>query len=147
MSLDLVPAGPAHAEVLAAIHEICFADSWSAQSLADSLAMPGAAGLIAMAGGAPCEPAGIILWRAAAGEAEILTLAVLPSWRRHGVGRRLLAAALDRAAAAGAACMFLEVADGNAAAFALYRGAGFVPVGRRKGYYDGADALTMRRHL
>ena len=53
---------------------------------------------------------------------------------------------------AGAEAMFLEVAADNAAAIALYAGAGgFVRVGARPGYYPretGAiDALVMRRDL
>ena len=43
------------------------------------------------------------------------------------------------AAARGAVRVFLEVADDNAAARALYARAGFVEAGRRPGYYAGAD--------
>jgi ribosomal-protein-alanine N-acetyltransferase len=148
--LDLVPAALVHAELLAAMHGICFAEPWSAGSLASSLEMPGAAGLIAVAGATltpslgDSGPAGFVLWRAAAGEAEILTIAVLPPWRRHRLGRRLLDAALAGARHHGAQAMFLEVAAGNEAALALYGGAGFARVGVRKGYYSGVDALTMR---
>jgi len=150
MTIELLPAALAHAELLAAMHRICFAEPWSAQSIAASLAMPGVAGLIAVEGDtmAPSAggsgPAGLLLWRMTAGEAEILTVAVLPPWRRHGLGRRLMEAALAAAAEAGAEAMFLEVAADNTAAESLYRGLGFAPVGRRKGYYNGHDALTMR---
>jgi [ribosomal protein S18]-alanine N-acetyltransferase len=44
--------------------------------------------------------------------------------------------------------MFLDVAEGNGPAAALYRGLGFAEVGRRRRYYpDGADALVLRRDL
>jgi len=144
--IDLVPAALVHAELLASMHRICFAVPWSARAMGEVLAMPGAAGLIAVEGGAG-GPAGLVLWRSAGGEAEILTLAVLPPWRRHALGGRLLAAALANAAEAGAAAMFLEAAADNAAALALYQGAGFTVVGRRPGYYNGVDAVTMRRDL
>ncbi|NVN31455.1 ribosomal-protein-alanine acetyltransferase, partial [Endobacter medicaginis] len=40
--------------------------------------------------------------------------------------------------------LFIEVAAGNGPAIALYRGCGFVEVGRRRRYYpDGDDALVM----
>lgn len=152
-ALDLVPAALVHAELLAAIHRICFAAPWSAASLAASLAMPGSAGAIAVAGDSlmpslgDSGPAGFVLWRTAAGEAEILTIAVLPPWRCHGLGRRLLEAAVADAGRQGAQTMFLEVADGNDAALALYRRAGFTQVGLRRGYYSGVDALTMRLDL
>lgn len=145
MTVTLVPAGPPHAEVLAAMHHICFREPWSAPSMASTLAMPGVAGLIAedQARG----PAGMVLWRVAADEAEILTLLVLPPWRRAGLGRRLMAEALAAAVAQGATAMFLEVAAPNDAAQALYRGLGFTSVGVRKGYYGGTDAVAMRRDI
>jgi ribosomal-protein-alanine N-acetyltransferase len=43
--------------------------------------------------------------------------------------------------------MYLEVAADNAAAMALYQSVGFVRTGLRRGYYDGADAVTMRAPL
>lgn len=92
--------------------------------------------------------AGFVLARAAADEAEILTLAVVPAWRRRGLGAALLAAAQRRAASLGAAQLFLEVAADNDAARALYAGAGFEAVGLRRGYYAGGrDALVLRRAL
>ena len=84
----------------------------------------------------------------AADEAEILTIAVAPAAHRQGIGAALLAAAMAQAALRGAAAMFLEVAEGNAAARALYAAAGFRQSGRRRRYYpDGADALVLRRSL
>ena len=153
MTIELLPAALVHAELLAAMHNICFAEPWGPSSMAASLGMPGAAGLIAVEGASltPSQggagPAGLLLWRLAAGEGEILTLAVLPPWRRHGLARRLMEAALAAAAAAGTEAMFLEVAADNLAGLGLYRGLGFNQVGLRKGYYNGVDALTMRRDL
>lgn len=151
--IELIPTGPAHVPVLAGIHSICFAEPWTAEAVSAILAMPGAAGLIAVAGGSlvpglgPDGPAGLILWRVALDEAEILTLAVLPPWRRHGLGRQLLDAALEAARRSGAMAMFLEVAATNAGALGLYESADFVRVGVRKRYYKGIDAYTMRRGL
>jgi ribosomal-protein-alanine N-acetyltransferase len=56
------------------------------------------------------------------------------------------------AAARGATRLFLEVADDNAAALALYARAGFSEAGRRPGYYarpDGVrqDALILALNL
>jgi len=91
---------------------------------------------------------GMVLARVAADQAEILALAVIPAVRRQGRGAALLAAAEARAAAAGAAAMFLEVAEPNAPARSLYARAGYAPAGRRRAYYpDGADALVLRKSL
>ncbi|WP_149538407.1 GNAT family N-acetyltransferase [Siccirubricoccus phaeus] len=134
-------AGPEAAPALAALHRLAFppAEAWGADALRLMLEMPGAFALHL-----PGE--GFILARAAGGEAEILTLAVAPAARRRGCGAALLGAALGLAA--GAAAMFLEVAESNPAARALYAAAGFVEVGRRRRYYaDGGDALVLRRAL
>jgi ribosomal-protein-alanine N-acetyltransferase len=151
--IDLIPAGLVHADLLAGMHHVCFAEPWSANSMAEVLALAGSEGLIAVDGGSlapavePPGPAGLVLWRRIFDEAEILTIAVLPPWRRQGVGRQLLEAAMDSAAKAGAATMFLEAAADNHAALALYRSKGFAEVGVRKGYYGGADGVTMRCDL
>ena len=125
---------------LAAIHAEAFAAAWDQAALSELLASPG---VFAVA-----EEGGFILIRVVVDEAEILTLAVRPSARRAGLGARLVEAAVVRAAALGAERMFLEVAEGNAAARALYARSGFVEMGRRRGYYSHADgrredALTL----
>jgi ribosomal-protein-alanine N-acetyltransferase len=120
---------------LAAIHAEAFAGPqdtpWSAAAFADLLEQPGVFA-IESAGG-------FILMRTVADEAEILTLAVRPAARRGGQGARLVGEGVLAAAARGAARVFLEVAEDNAAARALYRKAGFAEAGRRPGYYAGAD--------
>lgn len=152
-AIELIPAALVHADLLAGMHRICFTDCWSAESMAEILAMPGAAGLIAVDGGSlspaaePPGPAGLVLWRVVADEAEILTIAVLPPWRRHGLGAALLDAALAGAQGAGAATMFLEVAADNTPAQALYLSRRFARVGRRKGYYGTTDALVLSKEL
>lgn len=88
---------------------------------------------------------GFALGRVVAGEAELLTIAVEPDLQGRGIGRRLMARFLEEAAARGAESVFLEVAETNVAARALYATAGFAEAGRRRGYYDGVDAVVMRR--
>ena len=133
-------------DLLAALHGACFDDPWDAAAMADILAMPGTFGWIALDGP---HPAGFVLCRVAADEVEILSVGVIPDRRGEGSGRRLLAAALDGAVARGAKAMALEVAADNAAARALYDGAGFVKVGARPRYYQRhngpVDAETWRR--
>ena len=138
-----VAVGPAHADALAAIHAAAFRgqEVWAASVLAGQLALPGTFALLDPVGG-------MVLARVIGDEAEILTLAVVPEARRGGIARRLLAGAMQRAAAAGATEMFLEVAATNLPARALYDRAGFVRVGRRARYYaGGGDALVLRADL
>jgi len=68
-------------------------------------------------------------------EAELLTLATDPMARRQGLARTLMAQFAQQARARGAGTLFLEVAENNAPALALYAHCGFVQTGRRPGYY------------
>jgi ribosomal-protein-alanine N-acetyltransferase len=91
---------------------------------------------------------GFILSRRAAGEAEILSIAVAPAWRGRKLSRPLLDLHLRRLAGLGTRSVFLEVGERNTAACRLYRRSGFHEVGRRQGYYEGgATALVLRRDL
>jgi [ribosomal protein S18]-alanine N-acetyltransferase len=95
---------------------------------------------------------GFILSRIAAGEAEILSVAVAQAQRGRGLARALLNLHLRRLAGLGARAVFLEVDEDNAPARRLYERAGFREVGRRTGYYQRADgnaaaALVLRRDL
>ena len=133
-------------EELAAIHAETMEvpAPWSAETFAGFLAFPGC--ILA------AEPGGFALGRVMADEAELLTLAVAGDRRRRGIGARCLAAFCDHAAENGARTAFLEVAETNLAARALYRAGGWAETGRRRGYYRTAaggtlDAILMSRNL
>ena len=133
----MIAVTPGHAATLAAIHAEAFppGERWDLAAFAGLLGMPGACGLLDGGGG-------FILARHAGGEAEILTLAVVPPARRCGVGRGLLTAMLEQLACP----VFLEVAADNLAALNLYLLVGFTECGRRRAYYGlGRDALVLRR--
>jgi ribosomal-protein-alanine N-acetyltransferase len=124
---------------MALIHQQVFppSETWDEAALTVQLGLPGSFGLIC--------PSGFLLGRALAEQAEILTLAVLPCARRRGIGRALVAGAVREARARGATALFLEVAEANLAARALYDSFRATQVGRRVGYYpDGGDALVLR---
>ncbi len=82
-------------------------------------------------------------------EMEIYNIAVRDSFRRKGLGKRLLFHALDTARRAGIARALLEVRPSNTAALALYASAGFAVCGCRRKYYkdSGEDALILARDL
>lgn len=91
---------------------------------------------------------GFLLLRTVANESEILTLAVHPDHRRHGMAQRLISQALKEAQEHKSIEVFLEVAEDNAAARALYDGFGFSLAGRRPEYYaHGRAGLTLRHVL
>lgn len=142
--MSIVAAGPAYAAVLEGLHGQCFADGWTAEDFGRLLATPGTFAMIAMVAD---EPAGLALCRLAADECELLTIGIIPLFRRRRLGGELLAATLALARARGAARYFLDVAEDNSAACRLYYSAGFTQVGRRPNYYRrggaGVAALVM----
>jgi len=77
---------------------------------------------------------------------DVMTVAVAPSRRRHGVGRALLDGLLSHAAQRRVREVLLEVRADNAPAIALYSCVGFEPISRRRDYYGaGVPAIVMRR--
>jgi len=149
----LTMVGVPAAGLLAALHYRCFDDAWPEHSVAEVLAMPGAfAALAELDHDGAAVPAGFAIARQAADEVELLSLGVLAPYRGLRLGSRLIAAVVERARAGGARFVFLEVAEDNAPARALYGREGFVRVGRRPGYYrrypgPSVAALTLRLRL
>jgi ribosomal-protein-alanine N-acetyltransferase len=141
-----------HARHIAALHhQGGFARGWEPGECAALLTDPAVVADGVFPGRTP-NPAGFVMSRQAADEAEILSIVVAPARRGAGLGRDLLAAHLGRLAASGVAHVYLEVEAGNHRAERLYRDFGFEEVGRRKGYYVKADgsrseAVTMRLDL
>ena len=142
---DLDRAAGLHVAAFGALGE----RAWTRQDVAELLAAPGVAGLLLEDEDADV---GFALWRLAADESELLTLAVSPTRQRRGAGRTLLAAVIDRARIAGARTLFLEVGIDNSPARSLYEAAGFASVATRPAYYQRrngppADALVMQLSL
>ena len=110
--------------------------------------MPGFFGQV---GWAKTAPVGFALAFALGDEAEIVSLGVLPSHRRCGIGSAILNAVCGEARLRGAERVVLEMATDNEEARALYAGRGFTVVGRRRNYYRRAerlvDALILRVQL
>lgn len=138
---------------LPAIHAEGFSRAWSAHEFVSLLEQEPVFGFgVWQVGNRRGPPAGFVLARLAADEAEILTIAVGSAWRRHGLGRDLMEAVLRELHAARAQTLFLEVDETNTPATALYRRLGFREVARRPGYYEKpdaprTDALVLRRDL
>jgi [ribosomal protein S18]-alanine N-acetyltransferase len=82
-------------------------------------------------------------------QADIQTIAVAETARRHRIGRTLVAALVKEASARGAREVFLEVRADNPGAQALYREFGFEQIGVRQHYYqpDDVAAIVMRASL
>ncbi|MBQ4130221.1 MAG: ribosomal protein S18-alanine N-acetyltransferase [Alphaproteobacteria bacterium] len=126
-------------EDLAKLHQTCFPHKpWGADDFAD-LQKSG------------CEVIasqnGFIVWRATLDEAEIITIGVHPDARRSGIAAAMLGIMAADLKKRGVKHIFLEVAADNVAARALYEQDGFVQIGVRPKYYDGIDAIMMRKDI
>jgi len=79
-------------------------------------------------------------------ELHVNNVASHHEYRRIGIGRSLMEAAIDEAGRRGVAEVILEVRASNEAAQLLYRDLGFGFVGRRRDYYrlPTEDALVMK---
>jgi ribosomal-protein-alanine N-acetyltransferase len=139
--------GPAQdAALLAALHATAFERPWSEVEFAKLLTNPAVYALVLRDTDVPL---GCALAWAAAGDSELLTIAVKPEARSKGRGAALVEAVEAYARLRGAHALVLDVADDNVPGRALYAKLGFVEVGRRKEYYltpaGRVDALTLRR--
>jgi len=132
---------------VAAIERLAFSDPWPAASFADYLTGVYSTFLIATTRAG--DMVGYAIARGAAGQGEVLNLAIHPDHRRRGAGGAILDALLAAVEDAGMHELTLEVRASNTAARALYGGRGFEPVGIRRGYYSRPreDAVVMRVDL
>lgn len=139
---------PEDVEQVYAIDVLSFSLPWSARSyryevteneasrdwVAEAVDAQGHAQIVGM----------IVVW-VILDEAHVATIAVHPDYRRRGIGRQLLAAALLDALESGVTQSLLEVRRGNLNAQAIYEQFGYEVVGVRRGYYadNHEDALLM----
>ncbi len=137
------------AEILTHIHEQCFPRYWNREAFTDFFVVDGTFSFLVEN---EFEPVAMLVYRVAFEQADILTLAVLPSWRKKGIAKLLVEKMLDGCKGLGVKKIFLEVEVGNDPAIKLYEDYDFKHISRRKLYYqqlDGSltDALVMSRKI
>lgn len=76
------------------------------------------------------------------GEVDIINIVIDENYRRHGYASKLLEYVINYAFNRP---IFLEVNDQNSNALNLYKKYGFTEINRRKGYYNGIDAIIMEK--
>ena len=90
---------------------------------------------------------GFVVYRQTLDEAEIITIGVHPEARRTGIATAMLGIVEGELCKNGVKTLFLEVAENNHPARALYEQNGYVQIGVRPKYYDGVDAIMMKKDL
>lgn len=136
------PMTPADLPVVAQMERVCFRSPWTESMLRSELKNRLAHYHVLDIGGELIAYAG--MW-VMFDEAHITNVAVMPAYRRHGYGRRIMLESMRAAVALQATQMTLEVRESNLGAQALYEGLGFIYSGRRKRYYSDTheDALIL----
>lgn len=136
--------------IMDAAFDPAFGEAWNRGQVLGIMSLSDVWLMLAMPSvGSP--PLGFALARRTLDEAELLLLAVQPQARLRGMARSLVEAVAEEAQSRGAIRLMLEVRAGNPA-HALYEGAGFSEIGRRRDYYRGHDrslhdAITLARPL
>lgn len=82
-------------------------------------------------------------------ECQIINAAVHPSFRRRGIGEKLIKKIIEYSYGNDITTLTLEVRASNAAALNLYKKLGFYQTGIRKNYYKfpAEDAILMNKDL
>ena len=133
------------------IDQQCFAPgiSYSQRELAYYMAQRGAFTLVAETDAPQTPIAGFIVAEAnRRGQGHIVTIDVLETMRRHGVGSTLLSEAENRLKNAGCHSVFLESAVDNSSALLFYKRQGYFIEKTIPRYYNGVlDAFLLRKDL
>ena len=136
-------------QVVALERELFGETAWSPEAFWSELGSPGRWYVVADdgRGGPALGYAGLLT--AGGEDADVQTVAVAPAAQGQGLGGALVDALVERARAAGAAAVLLEVRADNGPAQRLYAARGFTRIGVRRRYYQpgDVDALVMRLRL
>ena len=142
----ITPLMPQHVHQMAEIEKLCFSEPWSEDTIRDELDTPLSRYFVCSDGDTVL---GYIGTRILLDECDITNIAVHPTFRRGGIATLLLDELIKTVKEMGVVCLHLEVREGNIPARAFYEKSGFLPVGRRKNYYDlpTEDAILMTKVL
>lgn len=134
----------AHVQQVAELEKLCFSMPWSENSIASELNNTLSLWLVATDGD---KVVGYVGSQAVMGEADMMNLAVLPEYRRCGVGKELVCRLVGSLRDRGNYCLTLEVRSSNEPAIKLYEKMGFSQIGCRPNYYSNPreDALILRK--
>jgi [ribosomal protein S18]-alanine N-acetyltransferase len=141
--------------VMEAAFDPLWGEAWTRRQVEGSLMMRSTHyRLLDAMGHEPAEDhpaAAFAMVRAAPGEEELLLIATVPGQRGNGLGARMIDLLAADARGRGATKLFLEMRENNPAV-SLYERQGFVPIGKRRGYYTAGDgsrinAITFVKQL
>lgn len=135
--------GLPYAKALATMHALCFSKVWSEKDFTDMLSLSTTRAYL--------NDKAFVLFSVCGEQAEILTLGVVPDFRKKGVALSLLNFSTEKLKNEGVKEIFLDVNVNNLPARKLYEHADFKQISIRKDYYDEdgkkSDALILKKTL
>ena len=142
--MEIVKMTSDHVTQVAQLEQLCFSAPWSENAIASELTNALSCWLVALDGNIVC---GYVGSQAVLGEADMMNIAVDPSYRRQGIARRLVENLVAVLKENGNYQLTLEVRESNTPAISLYENLGFLQVGKRPKYYTKPteDALILRK--
>lgn len=133
------------APLMSDLHSVCFDQAWSIDDMKAHTRQDICKGSL------DNGLRSFVIIRQASDQADILTIAVHPDYRRQGLAQSLLTQGEESVRALGVKIIFLEVAEDNASAIRFYEKSQYVRIGRRPAYYRRESgrvaALTYRKDL
>ncbi len=146
ITMEILPMKEEHIKEITEIERLSFSVPWSENGLSAELENETAHFLSAVSGR---KVLGYIGIHEICGEAYITNVAVLPDYRRLGIGETLIDAATNGAKERECEFISLEVRISNTPAIELYKKEGYNVVGQRKNFYSNPteDAYIMTKYL
>ena len=142
--MEYVLMNRSYVDAIAELEKMCFSDPWSVKSIESELKNDLSLWVVALDAD---KVVGYVGSQSVLGWADMMNLAVDPSYRKKGIGRGLVNELIAKLKENKVTCLTLEVRVSNESAISLYRSLGFTQVGRRPGYYHNPkeDALILRK--
>ena len=146
MSLKIEKMTSSHIGEIAKLEKECFSSPWSEDGLKSEINNKFARFFVAFSNG---KIVGYVGSHNVLGEVYITNVAVLPEFRRKGIGKAIVEHLVSEMKAEGADFVTLEVRKSNSNAISLYEKCGFQKVGERKDFYEKPreDGILMTYFL
>lgn len=143
---EIVELNSAHIEAILQIEEQCFelGDGFGEEFVRTLF---NCHDLIALGSQCDNQLCAYILARYSADQADILSIATIPSCRGKGLGKQLLNAAIIDLKTKGVAQLFFDVRPSNSSAIKLYKSFGAEQIAIRTDYYEATPTLPAEDAL
>ncbi|MDO5448389.1 MAG: ribosomal protein S18-alanine N-acetyltransferase [Clostridia bacterium] len=145
--MRIVSLSSIHIDAVVAVEEVCFAHPWNREGIESNFNNPDAYFFVALDDSG--DVIGYIGTYMVRDECFVTNVAVLPEYRKQGVGSALVERATENAKANHATFITLEVRLSNTEAINIYKKYGFESDGIRPKFYrdPDEDALIMTKRF